>query len=164
MELVIRYISLIFSEQHYYMMIEFDKSNGVDSKSQVKVEKVLGFNNHVSFSRYLKLEGHVSPLNSSSMKAVSFTTRHMGITGILKLPALIINKSTKCKLWNMIAFEMSVDDCENEYGVTSYLHFLSSQIETEQDVRELRTTKVFRTHLKSDAEVVDLFKTIHNNL
>ncbi|PON91864.1 hypothetical protein TorRG33x02_124620, partial [Trema orientale] len=48
--------------------------------------------------------------------------------------------------------------------VTCYFHFLSSLIETEQDVRELRTTKVFRTHLKSDVEVVDLFKTIHNNL
>lgn len=103
------------------------------------------------------------PSNSRSLRAISFSTRFF-TTGQLKLPPLIVDDSTVRKLWNLVAFEMCPDNNKANFGVTSYLSFLDSLIDTEQDVKDLRSAHIIRNRLNSDAEVAELFNTIGSNL
>ncbi|KAJ4715447.1 hypothetical protein OWV82_013807 [Melia azedarach] len=61
--------------------------------------------------------------------------------GILKLPAIIIDDSTKTFLLNMIAYETSPDG-PDDLGVSSYVCFMDSLIDGEEDVRELRSNGI----------------------
>ncbi|GMN60978.1 hypothetical protein TIFTF001_030045 [Ficus carica] len=103
------------------------------------------------------------PSNSRSLRAISFSTRFF-TAGQLKLPPLIVDDSTVRKLWNLVAFEMCPDNNRANFGVTSYLSFLDSLIDTEQDVKDLRSAHIIRNRLNSDAEVAELFNTIGSNL
>lgn len=103
------------------------------------------------------------PSNSRSLRAISFNTQFF-TTGQLKLPPLIVDDSTVRKLWNLVAFEMCPDNSSTYFGVTSYISFLDSLIDTEQDVKGLRSANIIWNRLISDAEVADLFNTIGSNL
>ncbi|PON61215.1 hypothetical protein TorRG33x02_282360 [Trema orientale] len=101
--------------------------------------------------------------NSHSLKAITFTTGFF-TTGQLKLPPLIVDDSTACKWWNLVAFEMCPDNRGANFGITSYLSFLDSLIDTEEDVKDLRLAHILRNRLSSDAEVAELFNKIGSNL
>ncbi|PON32719.1 hypothetical protein PanWU01x14_358890 [Parasponia andersonii] len=101
--------------------------------------------------------------NSHCLKAITFTTGFF-TTGQLRLPPLIVDDSTACKWWNLVAFEMCPDNHGANFGITSYLSFLDSLIDTEEDVKDLRLAHVLRNRLSSDAEVAELFNKIGSNL
>ncbi|KAL5564845.1 hypothetical protein UlMin_028009 [Ulmus minor] len=82
----------------------------------------------------------------------------------LKLPPLIVNDATGRKLWNLIAYEMCPENCNSDYGVTSYVSLLDSLIDNEEDVKELRSARILRNHLSSDKEVAKLFNEIGFNI
>ncbi|KAL5578358.1 hypothetical protein UlMin_020057 [Ulmus minor] len=93
---------------------------------------------------------------SSCLRDVTFTCIGW-FRGRLKLPQLIVDDSTERKLWNLVAYEMCPDNHNSEYGVTSYLSFLDSLIDNEEDVSQLRSAQILRNRLGSDAQVLKLF-------
>ncbi|GMN60933.1 hypothetical protein TIFTF001_030022 [Ficus carica] len=105
----------------------------------------------------------LKPSNSCRLTAISFSTRCF-LSGQLKLPPLIVDESTRRKLYNLVAYEMCPDNCKTNFAVTGYVSFLDSLIDNEQDVRYLRLARILRNHLSSDAEVADLFNKIACNL
>lgn len=105
----------------------------------------------------------LKPSYTSGLRSVSFTTRFF-IFCQLKLPPLIVDHSTASKLLNLVAYEMCPDNYTTNYGVTSYLSFLDSLIDSEQDVKDLRSAHILRNRLSSDAEVAQLFNSIGSNL
>ncbi|PON83198.1 hypothetical protein TorRG33x02_210320 [Trema orientale] len=104
----------------------------------------------------------LKPCYTSGLRSVSFT--RFFIFGQLKLPPLIVDYSTASKLLNLVAYEMCSDNYTTNYGVTSYLSFLDSLIDSEQDVKDLRSAHILRNRLSSDAEVAQLFNSIGSNL
>ncbi|KAL5564848.1 hypothetical protein UlMin_028012 [Ulmus minor] len=83
----------------------------------------------------------------------------------LKIPPLIVNDATGRKLWNLVAYEMCPENCNSDFGVTSYVSLLDSLIDSEEDVKELRSAHILRNHLGSDKEVANLFNEIgYNNV
>ncbi|EXC16177.1 hypothetical protein L484_024345 [Morus notabilis] len=138
-----------FSEKCPCIAYKLEKRDCIEQRSLRSVQE-------------LKSSGITMKLsNSRSLKSVSFATHCLGIFGHLKLPALNVNDSTVRKLLNLVAYELCLDDKEiGCYSVTSYLNFLDLLVDTEQDVKDLRTARILRNALGSDAEVAKLFNTL----
>ncbi|KAL5567051.1 hypothetical protein UlMin_030215 [Ulmus minor] len=102
--------------------------------------------------------------DSSCLSEVTFTSSVYGFRARLKIPPLIVDDSTGSKLWNLIAYEMCPDNCNSEFGVTTYLSLLHSLIDSEEDVKDLRSAHILTNHLSSDADVVKLFNEIGYNV
>ncbi|KAL5564676.1 hypothetical protein UlMin_027840 [Ulmus minor] len=100
---------------------------------------------------------------NSCLREVTFTSL-LWFRARLKIPPLIVDDSTGRKLWNLIAYEMCPDNKKSEYGVTSYLSLLDSLIDSEEDVKDLRSAHILRNHLSCDADVAKLFNKIGYNV
>ncbi|KAL5555125.1 hypothetical protein UlMin_037361 [Ulmus minor] len=118
----------------------------------------------------LKAAGiELKPSKSSCLKKVSFKPGLL--SGCLRLRPVLVDNSTAGKLLNLIAYEMCPDyhckttgDSESyDYGISSYLSFLDSLIDIEQDVKDLRAANILRHRLSSDADVANLFNEISPN-
>ncbi|KAL5564863.1 hypothetical protein UlMin_028027 [Ulmus minor] len=118
----------------------------------------------------LKAAGiELKPSKSRCLKEVSFSSGLFG--GCLRLCPILVDKSTAGKLLNLIAYEMSPDyhckiteDSKSfDYRISSYLSFLDSLIDNEQDVKDLRAANILRHRLSSDKEVAELFNNIGPN-
>ncbi|XP_062078322.1 UPF0481 protein At3g47200-like [Humulus lupulus] len=105
----------------------------------------------------------LKPDYSCGLRSVSFSYP-LFIFGQLTLPPLIVDDSTARKLLNLVAYEMCPDNNKKKYSVTSYLRLLDSLIDSEQDVKDLRSAHILRNNLSSDAEVAQLFNTIGSSL
>ncbi|XP_062076500.1 UPF0481 protein At3g47200-like [Humulus lupulus] len=103
------------------------------------------------------------PEYSRGLRSVSFSSR-LYIFGQLKLPPLIVDESTKQKLLNLVAYEMSPGNHQKNYAVSSYLRLLDSLIDSEQDVKDLRSAHILRNLLSSDEEVARLFNSLGRSL
>ncbi|KAL5546483.1 hypothetical protein UlMin_006170 [Ulmus minor] len=104
----------------------------------------------------------LKPSKSCSLRDITFTSH---LTACLKLPPLVVDDSMAPKLLNLVAFEMcpdnfSVELKSEDHGVTSYVTFLDSLIDNEEDVKRLRASHVLWNCLSSDAEVARLFNEI----
>lgn len=97
--------------------------------------------------------------DSCNVSNVSFTSQYCNIRGELKLPPIIVDDSTACKLLNLVAYELYLS-CDEDRLVTSYVNFLYLLIDSEQDVKELRAANILRHRLSSDREVSDLFNNL----
>ncbi|KAH7842531.1 hypothetical protein Vadar_006461 [Vaccinium darrowii] len=84
-------------------------------------------------------------------------------SGILTLPRLIIDDTTKSTLLNLAAFE-ACPDYTNDLGVTSYICFMNATINQDKDVNELRSSGILVDYLGSDKQVADLFSEITTGL
>lgn len=102
----------------------------------------------------------VSPSETSSFRDVGF---YVGLLGTLNIPRIVVDDSTGSKFMNLVAYEMC-PDFENDLGVTSYLCFLDSLIDTAQDVKELRHAGMLLNYMGSDEEVANLFNCLTTNL
>ncbi|XP_062076501.1 UPF0481 protein At3g47200-like [Humulus lupulus] len=101
----------------------------------------------------------LKPDYSKGLRSVSFSSPLFNF-GQLKLPPLIVDESTKQKLLNLVAYEMCPGgNNKKNYAVSSYLRLLNSLIDSEQDVKDLRSAHILRNHLGSDQEVAELFNT-----
>nr|XP_015865704.2 uncharacterized protein LOC107403334 [Ziziphus jujuba var. spinosa] len=93
---------------------------------------------------------------------------HLLVRGVLTLPPVHIDASTKSLLLNLLAFESS---CHNNSAnnmqqgvVTSYMCFIDSLIDNAEDVMILRTQNVINNCLGNNQLVADLFNEIASNL
>ncbi|KAK5836161.1 hypothetical protein PVK06_011917 [Gossypium arboreum] len=102
----------------------------------------------------------VSPSETSSFRDVDF---YVGLLGTLKIPRIVVDDSTGSKFMNLVAYEMC-PDFENDFGVTSYLCFLDSLIDTAEDVKELRHAGMLLNYMGSDEEVAHLFNSLTTDL
>ncbi|KAF8012360.1 hypothetical protein BT93_I0493 [Corymbia citriodora subsp. variegata] len=75
--------------------------------------------------------------------------------GILVIPPLEIHEGTRSLFLNLIAFEKCHFDCSN--SVTSYVIFMHDLINSPEDVRYLRNHRIIQHCLENDAQVVELF-------
>ncbi|KAK9269599.1 hypothetical protein L1049_001376 [Liquidambar formosana] len=98
------------------------------------------------------------PNQTGFIKDINFCP--YGIYGTLTIPRMIINKSTRQMIVNLIAYEGE----QNESWFTSYIYFLDLLIDDAGDVKELRTAGILDCCLSSDEEVAKLFNEIGTDL
>ena len=96
-----------------------------------------------------------------SFSDISFNSYYF--CGVLRLPNITIDDSSKSRFLNLIAYEMS-SEVPLDSEVTSYICFLDSLIDYPEDVKELRRQGVLRNFLGSDEEVAKLFNEITTDL
>ncbi|QHN75641.1 UPF0481 protein [Arachis hypogaea] len=83
--------------------------------------------------------------------------------GMLQLPELIVDGSTAHIFFNLVAYEMCPDFCNN-FEISSFLVFMSSLIDQPEDVKKLRMGGIIINELASDKEVADLFNKMDSIL
>ncbi|KAL7194534.1 hypothetical protein ACSBR1_034876 [Camellia fascicularis] len=99
-------------------------------------------------------------------KTFQLTDVHFNPTctsGILKLPPMIIDDTTKSILLNLAAYE-ACPDSVTDFGVTSYICFMDSLIDHADDVKVLRSKGILLNFLGSDQQVADIFNEIATEL
>lgn len=101
------------------------------------------------------------PNKSGSFGDIKFASI---IRGMLTLPPIRIDGSTRSVLLNLVAFESSHYNLADDRGVTSYLCFMDSLIDHAEDVMILRSANVIVNCLGNDQLVADLFNDIAKNL
>uniref|UniRef100_A0A2N9EQ85 Uncharacterized protein n=1 Tax=Fagus sylvatica TaxID=28930 RepID=A0A2N9EQ85_FAGSY len=99
---------------------------------------------------------------NSSLSDISFTTL-FGCLGYLSLPPITVDDSTRSKLLNLIAYEMSLD-FTNDYGITSYISFLDSLIDKADDIKILQKTKIIKNFLCNEEDAALIFNDIGTDL
>ncbi|PON52298.1 hypothetical protein PanWU01x14_210090 [Parasponia andersonii] len=102
---------------------------------------------------------------SSGLASVYFSRRCFNVKGHLRLPPLIVDEWTEQKLINLALYEkwLSGSYKKNWYFVTSYIKFMDFLIDGEQDVEELRASRVLRNRLSNDTQVANLFNKLGSN-
>ncbi|XP_057983273.1 UPF0481 protein At3g47200-like [Malania oleifera] len=98
---------------------------------------------------------------TACLKDVSFEGNYL--YGMLWLPAIVVDDSTKSTFLNLIAYE-TCPDAPDDSGVTSYVVFMDSLIDHARDVEELRLRNILVNFLGSDEEVATLFNEIATDL
>ncbi|KAJ0078628.1 hypothetical protein Patl1_22599 [Pistacia atlantica] len=106
---------------------------------------------------------HFRPSETNKFTDVAFQPGCLAVTGILKLPPICIDDSTKSLLLNMVAYESS-NNGPDDFGVSSYICLMDSLIDHAEDVKELRSKGILLNFLGSDQQVADLFNKIAENL
>ncbi|XP_028102150.1 uncharacterized protein LOC114301383 [Camellia sinensis] len=84
-------------------------------------------------------------------------------SGTLQLPPIIVDDITKSILLNLAAYE-ACPDSVTDVGVTSYICFMDSLIDQDEDVKVLRAKGILINFLGSDGHVADLFNEIATDL
>ncbi|KAI8559129.1 hypothetical protein RHMOL_Rhmol04G0150100 [Rhododendron molle] len=131
--------------------------------------KAFGFGCVISSSWYSRRSArdfktvgiHCKPSSSYQLTDIDFKSKFS--YGILTLPKIIIDDTTKSMLLNLAAYEACPDNA-NDLGVTSYICFMDSIIDQEEDVKELRSKGIVMNYLGSDKQVADLFNDISTEL
>ncbi|PON83205.1 hypothetical protein TorRG33x02_210390 [Trema orientale] len=102
---------------------------------------------------------------SDGLASVYFSGKCFNVRGHLRLPPLIVDEWTEQKLINLAIYEkwLSGNYKKNWYFVTSYIKFMDFLVDGEQDVEELRASRVLRNRLSNDAEVANLFNNLGSN-
>ncbi|KAF7144459.1 hypothetical protein RHSIM_Rhsim04G0110100 [Rhododendron simsii] len=98
---------------------------------------------------------HCKPSRTNQFTAIEFKSKCT--FGILTLPRIIVDDTTKSLLLNLAAYE-ACPDYANDLGVTSYICFMGSFIDQDEDVKELRSKGIVMNYLGSDKDVADLFR------
>lgn len=98
---------------------------------------------------------------SDSLTAISFHSQFF-ITAKLMLPTLVVDDSTECKLFNLVAYEMCLSESHpnRKPWVTSYVKLLDLLVDSEQDVKDLRVADILRHSLSSDIDAAKLINSI----
>ncbi|KAF7146818.1 hypothetical protein RHSIM_Rhsim04G0109800 [Rhododendron simsii] len=131
--------------------------------------KAFGFGCVISSSWYSRRSAkdfktvgiHCKPSRTCQFTDIEFKSKFS--YGILTLPPIIIDDSTKSMLLNLAAYEVCPDNA-NDLGVTSYICFMNSIIDQDEDVKELRSQGIVMNYLGSDMQVADLFSDITTEL
>ncbi|XP_060671102.1 UPF0481 protein At3g47200-like [Ziziphus jujuba] len=107
------------------------------------------------------------PNKTGSFSDVKFESQ-LFIRGVLTLPPILTDASTKSLMLNLLAFESSYHnnsaDNMQQGVVTSYMCFMDSLIDNAEDVMLLRTQNIITNCLGNDQIVADLFNKITSNL
>ncbi|XP_058782919.1 UPF0481 protein At3g47200-like [Vicia villosa] len=81
----------------------------------------------------------------------------------LILPEIVVDDTTAVSFLNLVAYELC-PDFKNDYGISTFLSFISSLIDGAEDVKKLRSEGILLNLLGSDQDVVDLFNIISEGL
>ncbi|KAI7991624.1 UPF0481 protein [Camellia lanceoleosa] len=104
----------------------------------------------------LKAKGiHFTPKSSLSREAIQF--KSCCFYGRLELHPFIVNQRTKLFYSNMVAYESTRYE---DPLISSYIDFMKSLIDNQDDVKELRSKHVLFNNLGSDQDVANVFKEI----
>ncbi|BFG41317.1 hypothetical protein CerSpe_275910 [Prunus speciosa] len=144
-------------------LLELLRTTMLGTSPNNKSEKTKGTLPH-SFRNVQELQAagiHFSPSNGNSLRGISFNSSLC--SGILSLPQIKVDDSTRPKFMNLIAYEMC-PDFHNDFGVTSYICFLDSLIDHPDDVKHLRKKRILQNFLGNDEEVAQLFNEIGTDL
>ncbi|XP_021830263.1 UPF0481 protein At3g47200-like [Prunus avium] len=128
-------------------------------------EKIEGTQRSHSFRNVQELQAtgiHFRTSEGNSLRSIYFKSVHL-FRGILRLPQIKVDDSTRPKFMNLIAYEMC-PDFHNDFGVTSYICFLDSLIDHPDDVKHLRKKLILRNFLGNDEEVAQVFNEIGTDL
>ncbi|KAL3719700.1 hypothetical protein ACJRO7_004647 [Eucalyptus globulus] len=87
-----------------------------------------------------------------SLKDISFAR------GVLKLPAIMVDDTTKSELLNLMTFERLHIGTGNE--ITSYTKFMDNIINNERDVALLHAQGIIQNSIGCDDAVADLFNSL----
>ena len=112
---------------------------------------------------------NVKELMAAGIRIKRSPTRHLrdisfhsnGITACLRIPPITIDSSTKTLFLNLIAYEMSSDV---PHDFISYLCFLDSLIDHDDDVKELQSAGILQNNLGTHEQVAEFFNTVSSNL
>ncbi|KAI4346963.1 hypothetical protein L6164_007821 [Bauhinia variegata] len=134
--------------------LEADIANSYANKK----EKYISYRN----IQELKAAGiQVKRQENISPKNISFSSSLFG--GKLYIPPLIFDDSTVTILLNLLAYEMC-SDFKNTFEICSFVKLLDLLIDSAEDVKELRSSRVLHNSLGSDEELVEFFNTISPGL
>ncbi|KAF8398277.1 hypothetical protein HHK36_017204 [Tetracentron sinense] len=86
-----------------------------------------------------------------------------GIYGMLSLPPITIDDSTRPLLLNLIAYK-TCPDAPDDSAITSYICFMHALINRADDVKELRSKGILLNFHGSDEQVADLFTKLSTDL
>nr|XP_048330867.1 UPF0481 protein At3g47200-like [Ziziphus jujuba var. spinosa] len=116
-------------------------------------------------ARVLKSMGiQFRPNKTGSFSDIKFESRLL-VRGVLTLPPIRIDGTTKSLLLNLLALESSHTNLADMRGiVTSYMCFMDSLIDNADDVMILRSQNIIVNCLGTDQDVADLFNNIASNL
>ncbi|KAK7355250.1 hypothetical protein VNO80_14507 [Phaseolus coccineus] len=81
----------------------------------------------------------------------------------LTLPEIILDDASVIFLLNTIAYEMC-PDFGNDYGVSDYISFLNSLIDSPDDVKALRSARILLNTPGSNQDVFNIFTTISSSV
>ncbi|KAI7997162.1 UPF0481 protein [Camellia lanceoleosa] len=101
------------------------------------------------------------PSKTSQLTDIDF--KSTCTSGTLQLPPIIVDDITKSILLNLAAYEACPDSI-TDVGVTSYICFMDSLIDQDEDVKVLRAKGILINFLGSDGHVADLFNEIATDL
>ena len=93
---------------------------------------------------------------TSSLKDISF------ISGVLKLPVIVVDDATESTFLNIISFERFHAGAGNQ--ITSYIAFMDNLIDTERDVALLNKCKIILNAIGSDKAVAKLFNSLSKDI
>ena len=145
-------------------LLELVQSKFVDDK-EIQHGKALSSNYWYSYCSVKELNSvgiYFHRSKSYQFSDITFNTMYL-LWGILRLPPITIEYSTKSLLLNLVAFETCADTSSN-FGVSSYLYFMDTLIDRAEDVKELRSKGIIINLLGSDQQVANLFNEISKNL
>ncbi|KAL7197554.1 hypothetical protein ACSBR2_020148 [Camellia fascicularis] len=107
----------------------------------------------------LKAKGiYFRPDSCLSLEAIEFKSRCF--YGRLVLHPFIVTQTTKLFYSNMIAYEMVSSSRSDDRVISSYIDFMKSLIDNQDDVKELRSKHILFNNLGIDQEVANVFKEI----
>lgn len=101
------------------------------------------------------------PSKTSQLTDIDF--KSTCTSGTLQLPPIIVDDITKSILLNLAANEACPDSI-TDVGVTSYICFMDSLIDQDEEVKVLRAKGILVNFLGSDKHVADLFNEIATDL
>ncbi|GAB4851093.1 hypothetical protein Ancab_039926 [Ancistrocladus abbreviatus] len=111
----------------------------------------------------LKAAGvHFRPQSISS-RLTDMKFRSTLLRGVLSLRPWVIDDQAEARFLNLCAFE-ALPNAPGDLGVTSYLCFMDSIIDSAEDVKELRSKGILLNFLGSDQQVADMFNDITDRL
>ncbi|XP_077210009.1 UPF0481 protein At3g47200-like [Tasmannia lanceolata] len=109
----------------------------------------------------LKAAGIKFSKSSSKLSDVRFESGYF--SGELFLPPILVDDSTKGNFLNMIAYELCPDG-PRDYGISTYICFMDSLIDSVEDVKILRSADIVSNKLGSDKQLAHLFNVLATDL
>ncbi|XP_077251716.1 UPF0481 protein At3g47200-like [Tasmannia lanceolata] len=113
----------------------------------------------LSFCYFLKLESNSKNSPYSNYINSTVFAEH---TGVLNLPILIMDEITEISFLNLMAFERKAKGMGS--AVSSFLAFMGSLINSEEDARFLRSKGIIQSTLGNDKAIVDCIKLLGKDM
>uniref|UniRef100_A0ACD5VEA2 Uncharacterized protein n=1 Tax=Avena sativa TaxID=4498 RepID=A0ACD5VEA2_AVESA len=106
---------------------------------------------------------YLTSSKTTQFKDMAFTRTPLTGPGTISLATLLLDQVTSCWLVNMAAFEVCIAKRTKNRVVSSYLALLAMLMDGEDDVHELRATRIVQGDL-TNKEILDFCKTLSKHI